>query len=354
MAGNFSAIESWAQKSESEIDALLSTLTDEQAYQAYYDWRLNARPSQLMPGTPGAADPRDDWMFWLLLGGRGIGKTRTGAETVREWAEDPQERILMVAPTSRDVEQTMIEGPSGLLSCYPTAERPKWNSNDGEIHFKSGAVGITRAAIEPERLRGPQFRKFWWDEPCASRHPQEVWDQIMFGFRMPSPALRGILTTTPKPIKTLKDIIANPRTVVTRGSSDENRANLSPEFIRTVIDPYRGTRLGRQEIDAELLEDVPGALWTRGVIEDNRIILSQVNWSRVCRIIVVIDPAVTSNPESDETGIGVMALTLDGHLLVLDDLSCRVSTAEWGNIAIRAYFTRHADRIVGEVNNGGD
>ena len=293
-------------------------------------------------------------MFWLLLAGRGFGKTRVGAETVREWAEDPEERILIVGPTSKDVRETMIEGPSGLLSCYPPTRRPKWNASDGEILFPSGAVGITRAAIEPERLRGPQFRKFWLDEWCACRYPQEVWDQIMFGFRMPSPALRGVITNTPKPIEPLKQLIKHPRCVVTRGSSDDNRANLSPEFYRSVIDKYRGTRLGRQEIEAEILEDVPGALWTRQLIDATRISLDQCRFDRLQRIVIAVDPAVTSNPDSDETGIVVAGLTNTWHVVIIDDLSLKGSPLEWAKVSIAAFLSRRADRIVGEVNNGGD
>lgn len=308
----------------------------------------------MLPGSPGAAISRDDWRFWLILAGRGFGKTRVGAETVREWAEDPTERILMVGPTSKDIHETMIEGPSGLLSCYPPSHRPIWHSSSGEVEFPSGAVGITRVALEPERLRGPQFRKFWFDELCACRYPQEAWDQIMFGFRLPDSSLRGLITNTPKPIKTLKDLMANPRTVVTRGSSYENRANLSQEYFSDIIVPYEGTRLGRQEINAELLDDVPGALWTQTNIDNHRIPLIEVRWDMLARVIVVIDPAVTSKPDSDETGIGIMALTRSGHILVLDDLSMKGTPGEWGNVAVRAYHQREADRIVAEVNNGGD
>ena len=342
----FSVIESLAFASESELDRELSNLTDEEAHSILYDWHLNARPNQLQP--------LGDWLFWILLAGRGFGKTRVGAETVREWAEDPEERILLVGPTAKDVHETMVEGPSGLLACYPPERRPVWNSSDGEIKFPSGAIGITRAAIEPERLRGPQFRKFWFDEWCACRYAQEAWDQIMFGFRMPSAALRGVITNTPKPIKPLIEILKHPRCVVTRGTSDDNKANLSPEFIRTVIDPYRGTRLGRQEINAEILEDVPGALWTRSIIEETRGKQSDVRLDGIVRIVVAVDPAVTSNADSDETGIIVAALTRNWHVLILDDLSCRESPLGWARVAINAYRFRRADRIVAEVNNGGD
>jgi phage terminase large subunit-like protein len=353
-ASKLSKIEYLASLSESERATLLADVDEQTAESIIYDWRWNGRPSQIIPGTPGAAIQLATWIFWLVLAGRGFGKTRTGAETCREWANDPKARILMIAPTAADVRDVMIEGPGGLLSCYPVHSRPVYFPTRHLIQFPSGAVGITRSADEPERLRGPQFTKFWADELCAWRFPQEAWDQIMFGFRVISPELRGIITTTPKPIKTLKAIVANPQTVTTRGSSYENRANLAEMYYRTVIAPYEGTRLGRQEINAEILEDVPGALWTRGLIEAGRLTLADVRWEAIVRIVIAIDPAVTSNPESDETGIGALGLTNTGHVVILADLSCRETPAGWGKIAVAAYHGRHADRIVAEVNNGGD
>ncbi|HET9304836.1 MAG TPA: terminase family protein [Candidatus Sulfotelmatobacter sp.] len=351
---NSSPIESLRSLKPHQIRKFLQSLTDTQAEAILWDWRCWARPNQLPPGSKGAASDQADWLFWLVLAGRGFGKTRTGAETVREWARNPEERILMVAPTAADVREVMIEGPSGLMACFPLNQRPLYNSSRHLVQFASGAVGITRSADEPERLRGPQFTKFWADELAAWRFVQEAWDQIMFGFRLKSQRLQGVITTTPKPIAVLKKIIANPQTVVTRGSSYENRAWLSESFFREVIAPYEGTRLGRQEINAELLEDVPGALWTRGVIDASRITMTEVRWDLIVRTVIAIDPAVTSNPDSDETGIVAAALTRSGHVLILDDLSCRESPAGWAKRAIAAYHTRKADRIVGEVNNGGD
>lgn len=332
----------------------LANIDEDTAESILYDWRWKGRPNQILPGTPGASSQRSDWIFWLVLAGRGFGKTNTGAEACKEWAQDRNARILMIAPTAADVRDVMIEGPSGLLSCYPAHSRPVYFPTRHLIQFPSGAVGITRSADEPERLRGPQFTKFWADELCAWSYPQEAWDQIMFGFRVVSPELRGIITTTPKPIKTLKAILANPQTVTTRGSSYENRANLADTYFREVIAPYEGTRLGRQEINAEILEDVPGALWTRSLIEAGRLTLSDVRWEAIIRIVVAVDPAVTSNPESDETGIIVAALTNTGHAVVLADLSCRDTPLGWGKVSVAAYHARHADRVVGEVNNGGD
>lgn len=329
-------------------------MSEEEIRRALTDWRLNARPNQIIPGTDGASDQRDNWIFWLVLAGRGFGKTKTGAETVREWAEDPEAKILIIGPTWGDVCDVMVEGESGIMSCYPHDRKPVFLPSKKRIIFPSGARGILRSADEPNRLRGPQFTKFWADELCAWQYPQAAWDQIMFGFRVVTAKLRGIITTTPKPIPTLRALIANDRTVVTRGSSYENRANISEEYFRNVIAPYEGTRLGRQEINAELLEDIPGALWTRGIIDATRLALADVRWEAITRIVVAIDPAVTSNPDSDETGIVLAALTRAMHVLILADLSMRGSPLEWAKTAIAAYKSRRADRIVGEVNNGGD
>ena len=353
--GKLSLIEWLACASDSERQEYLSSLTDADALSILYDWRSNARPNQLLPGTPGASSPRTDWLIWLLLAGRGFGKTRVGGETVREWANNPTERILMVAPTASDVRDVMIEGPSGLMSCYPPGQRPIYTPSRHLVQFPSGAIGITRSADEPERLRGPQFTKFWFDELAACRYPQEAWDQIMFGFRLPGRSLQGVVTTTPKPIPAVKSIIADADTVITRGSSDENRANLSRKFVEKVLDPYRGTRLGRQEIEAELLEDVPGALWTRALIDATRLkALSEIRWDLIRRTVIAIDPAVTHNEDSDLTGIVVALLTVSRHVIIFDDLSCKETPLGWATVAIAAFRARKADMIVGEVNNGGD
>lgn len=341
--------------SPSERAKWLSGLTDRQAHEIQYDWHWNARPNQLLPGTPRARETRTDWMFWLALAGRGWGKTRVGAESVREWARNPRERILMIAPTVADIRDVMIEGPSGLMACYPQGSRPTYLPTRRLVIFPSGAIGIMRSADEPERLRGPQFTKFWFDELAAAQYPQEAWDQIQFGFRLKTENLRGLITTTPKPLPIVKALAKNPLTVVTRGSSYENQSNLSGQYYRTVIAPYEGTRLGRQEIYAEILDDVPGALWTRALIDATRIHqMTDVRWDSIIRIVIAIDPAVTSNPESDETGILVMGITASGHIIVLADLSCRESPAGWARVAIAAFRSYRADRIVAEVNNGGD
>ncbi len=247
----------------------------------------------------------------------------------------------------------MVQGESGLLACFPGAQRPIYEPSKRLITFHTGAVGYLFSADEPERLRGPQCEAFWADEIAAWRFGQDAWDNLLFGFRLGNDP-RGVITTTPKPIKLLKDIIADPHTFVTRASSYENRANLAPAFFDSIIRKYEGTRLGRQELEAEMLEDIPGALWTQALIDKHKVKLAVIEWNKMARIVVAIDPAVTSNENSDDTGIVVAGLTDTAHVVVLDDLTCKETPLGWARVAIAAYKKYKADRIVGEVNNGGD
>ena len=342
---NCSLAESLASLSDAERTSILAELTKQQARDLLYNWRgFWARPNQVRP--PG------DWRYWLVQAGRGFGKTRTGAECVREWINEGHRRIALVGPTAYDARHTMVEGESGLLSIYPHDQRPHYNPSIREIRWSNGAMATLYSADEPDRLRGPQHDCGWCDEISSYRYP-EAWDNLLFGLRLGSDP-RIVITTTPKPVKLVKDIASDPHTIVTRASTYDNRANLPPAFFTSIIAKYEGTRIGRQELMGELLEDVPGALWTRGMIDAARITLSEVRWDLVTRVVVAIDPAVSSSATSDETGIVVVALTRSGHVLVLDDLSCRETPLGWARIAVAAYKSRGADRIVGEVNNGGD
>ncbi len=261
----------------------------------------------------------------------------------------------MVAPTAAEVRETMIEGPGGLMTDpsgnpLPDHLKPTYNPSRNLLVFPSGARAITRSADEPERLRGRQFTKFWADEICAWAYLQEAWDQMMFGFRLPTSGLKGVITTTPKPVKVLKKLVSNPKTVITRGSSYDNAENLAPDFYDE-IRQYEGTRLGRQEIYAEILEDVEGALWTRQLIEVGRVSAAPFP---MARIVVAIDPSVSAGPDSSECGIVVVGLDWNWKVYVLADLSFRGSPLEWAKVAIAAYHKWKADLIVGEINNGGD
>src|ERR1017187_498536 len=275
-----SRLELIASLPANERAELLRGLSDADAHAALYDWRgMLARPNQIQPVGK--------WVHWLLLAGRGFGKTKTGAETVREWAREKLPGpIHLVAPTNADIRKVMVEGSSGLLSCYPTGERPIYQPSLGHmITWPNGNIAYCFSAEEPERLRGPQCARMWLDEVCAWSRAQETWDMAMFGFRI-GDDLRNVITTTPKPIKLLKDIVANPATVVTRGSTYDNRTNLAPEFFAEIIRKYEGTRIGRQELNAEILEDLPGALWTREMIECARIHQSEVKWDMIVRVVV--------------------------------------------------------------------
>ena len=351
---NLSLAESMRLLSLERRETITRQMTPADRKRLHHEWRFWGRPKQLLPGTPRAEIQRHDWLFWVVDAGRGFGKTRTGAETIREWAEEPKQRILLIAPTASDVREVMLEGPSGLLNCYPPDRRPEYNPSRHLLRFPSGAIGFTRSADEPERLRGPQFTKFWADELCAWNFAPEAWEQIMFGLRLPSARIQGIVTTTPKPLKVFKEILAGANTVVTHGSSYENRANLSQLFFDNVIKPYEGTRIGRQEINAEMLDDTPGALWTRSNIDAYRIDFATIRWDLLQRIVVAIDPAVTSGENSDETGIVAVGRTVSGHAVVIEDGSCKESPAKWAEIGVGMLKRLRGDRIIGEVNNGGD
>lgn len=309
---------------------------------ARYDWRAIARPNQLPPDG--------DWTTWLLLAGRGFGKTRTGAEFVREEVEHERAgRIALVAPTAADARDVMVEGESGILAISPPWNRPKYEPSKRRVTWRNGAIATLYSADEPERLRGPQHDLAWPDELGAWRYA-EAWDMLMFGLRLGQHP-RAVVTTTPRPTRLVRELLASPTTVVTRGSTYDNRANLAPAFFDQIIRKYEGTRLGRQELYAEVLDDVPGALWTRSMIDAAN---TQHALPDLVRVVVAIDPAVTSGEDSDETGIIAAGLGADGLAYVLADRTCRMSPDGWARRAVTAFDEYRADRIIAEVNNGGD
>lgn len=284
-----------------------------------------------------------------MLAGRGFGKTRAGAEFVRTMVKEKKaRRIALVGPTALDARSVMVEGESGLLSIGPPYERPRYEPSLHRLTWNNGAVATLFSADEPNRLRGPQHDLAWCDELAAWRYPQ-AWDMLMFGLRLGHDP-RVVVTTTPRPIKLLRDLLADPKVVVTRGRTEENARNLAPAFLEQIVRRYQGTRLGRQELDGELLDDMPGALWTHGLIDAARVMQAP----DLARIVVAIDPAVSSHEGADETGIIVAGTDKDGHGYVLADASGRYAPAEWARAAIAAYAAHRADRIVAEVNNGGD
>ncbi|HWD58924.1 MAG TPA: terminase family protein, partial [Stellaceae bacterium] len=293
--------------------------------------------------------PPGDWRVWLLLAGRGFGKTRTGAELVRARIGACTARhVALVAPTAADVRDVMVEGESGLLAIAPADDRPEYEPSKRRLTWPNGAIATTYSADEPERLRGPQHDFAWCDELAAWRYPA-AWDMLMFGLRLGADP-RAVVTTTPRPTRLIKALLADPTVVVTRGTTYENWKHLAPAFLEQIVRRYEGTRLGRQELEAEILEDVPGALWNHAVIEAARV----ASAPELTRVVVAIDPAAGSSEHSDETGIVVAAKDAVGHGYVLADLSGRYAPTEWAKAAIAAYRAHDADRIVAEVNNGGD
>lgn len=308
-------------------------------------WRVRARPEQLAPVG--------DWLTWLILAGRGWGKTRTGAEWIQEQITlGACGRMALVAPTASDARDVMVEGESGLLAIAPNGMRPEYEPSKRRLTWPNGAIATCYSADEPERLRGPQHDGAWCDELGAWRYP-EAWDQLQLGLRL-GKRPRCVVTTTPKPVRLIRELLARQGkgVVVTRGRTADNADNLAPGFLDAIQRRYGGTRLGRQELDGEFLEDVPGALWKRKWIDDCRIEKAP----DLLRVVVAIDPAVTNNEGSDETGIvaaGYAGHGKDRRYFVLDDQSGRYGPLEWAQSALRVYHRHKADRIIAEVNNGG-
>jgi len=307
------------------------------------DWTVHARPEQLPPA--GA------WNIWLILSGRGWGKTRTGSEWVKSLIVSGQaRRVALVGATAADVRDVMIEGQSGLLSVCADWDRPNYEPSKRRITFKNGAVATAYSAEEADRLRGPQHDAAWCDELAAWSNVQATWDQLQFGLRLGKKP-RCCVTSTPRPIKLLKELIARPDVHVTKGKTADNSSNLAETFLTAIVSRYAGTRLGRQELDGDVLDDVPGALWSRDLLEACRIPRGTEPAMR--RIVVAIDPAVSVSETSDATGIVVCGLGVDGHGYVLEDLSGKYSPTQWSRRAIDAYKLHKADRIVAEANQGG-
>jgi phage terminase large subunit-like protein len=320
-------------------DAWLASLTPAEALALQSHWPFWARPEQLAPAG--------DWRTWLVKAGRGWGKTRVGAEWVRGRAEAVG-RIALVGPTAADVRDVMVEGESGIMSICPAGERPEYQPSRRRLVFPSGALAFCYSADEPERLRGPQHGAAWCDEIGAWRYP-EAWDQLRMGLRLGNDP-RAVVTTTPRPTDLLRRIAKDPGTVTTRGTTFDNRANLATDFLSAIVARYEGTRLGRQELMGEDLDDNPAALWQRNDLDRFRV----MGVPELVRVVVGVDPAVTASEEADETGIVVVGLGADGHGYVLDDRSLRGTPDGWGREAMAAYHRHRANGIVVEVNQGGD
>jgi phage terminase large subunit-like protein len=323
-------------------DQFLGNLSDEDATRLQALWPLWARSEQLPPaGT---------WRFWLFRGGRGAGKTRAGAEWVRDRIErDGCRRVALVAPTMMSGRQVMIEGESGLLAICPSTFRPIYEPSRNQLRWPNGAVATLFSADVPERLRGYQHEAFWADELCAWRSATYAWDMLLLGLRLGTNP-RGIITTTPKSIALYKKLLADPTVVTTTSSTYRNAANLAPEFLDAIIARYEGTRLGRQELNAEVVDDAEGALWRRAWLERDRA----TEAPHLTRIVVAIDPAMTSGEGAAETGIVVAGCDHREHVFVLEDGSVHGSPDHWARRAIDAYHRYRADMLVVEANQGGE
>jgi len=322
---------------------------ERQTINLYTEWLNTARPKQLQP--------LEEHYIWLILAGRGWGKTRTGAQDIALYAlRNPNSLCAVVAPTHGDLRRVCFGGNSGLLSIIPeecylqSSDAKGYSSSVAEIRLDNGSKIMGYAAIEPDRLRGSQFHRAWADELAAWRY-SESFDQLMFGLRLGDNP-QCVVTTTPKPSKIIKDLVAREDVVVTTGNTFENEDNLADTALAMLKERYEGTSLGRQELYAEIIEDFEGALWSNKMIEEGR--LNENEERDLKQIIVAIDPAVTANENSDETGIIVAGKDYNDRFYVLEDVSGVYTPDQWGRKAIDCYYEWQADRIVAEVNNGGD
>ena len=302
--------------------------------------------------------PEGDWTTWVFLGGRGAGKTRAGAEWVRgmalglpPFAARPHGRIALVGETYLDVREVMVEGISGLLAVHPDHERPDFQVSRRRVVWPNGAVAQLFSSEDPEGLRGPQFDAAWCDELAKWRRIGETWDMLQFGLRL-GEAPRQCVTTTPRAVPLLRRLLDDPHTVTTHARTHDNAANLSPAFLDTVVKRYAGTRLGRQELDGELIADRTDALWKRDQLDLQRWPGSLPDLRRV---VVAVDPPATSGETADACGIVSAGIDGAGRLFVLDDKSIAGATpAAWADRAIGVFRRRNADTIVAEVNQGGE
>ncbi len=306
--------------------------------------------------------PKGDWRTWVIMGGRGAGKTRAGAEWVRSEVEGSRpldmgrsRRVALVGETIDQAREVMVFGESGILACSPPDRRPEWQAGRKRLIWPNGAVAQLFSASDPESLRGPQFDAAWVDELAKWKKADAAWDMLQFGLRLGDKP-RMCVTTTPKNVPLLKSILANSTTVTTHAPTEANRAYLASSFLDEVRARYAGTRLGQQELDGVLLEDCEGAMWTSAQLDQVRV----KEAGELDRIVVAIDPPVTGHKGSDECGIVVVGANTQGppadwHAVVLKDASVTAaSPSEWANVAIAMMDEYGADRLVAEVNQGGD
>ena len=343
-----------ASATQDTVDEFLNGLGDEALLALPWLFEFWALPHQL--------PPEGAWKTWVIMGGRGAGKTRAGAEWVRSQVEgarpsDPgrASRLALVGETVDQVREVMVFGESGILACSPPDRRPVWEATRKRLVWPNGAVAMVYSAHEPESLRGPQFDAAWVDELAKWKRAEDTWDQLQFALRLGANP-QQVVTTTPKNVAVLKAILNNPSSVVTHAPTDANRAYLAASFLEEVKARYGGTRLGLQELEGALLEDAEGALWTSAMIERSRV----EALPRLSRVVVAVDPPVTGHGGSDECGIVVVGAVTEGPVqdwraFVLEDASVQgASPDQWARAAIAAMERHGAERLVAEVNQGGD
>jgi len=330
--------------SPAERAKLLSGFNQKQCAEVYYDWSLWARDDQRPP--PG------DWIYWLILAGRGAGKTRAGAEAVREWTKDFA-IVNLIGPTHDDVRDVMVLGESGVMAVCPPGERPRYARAAGQLTWPNGATSLLFSAEEPDRLRGKQHEKLWLDELAAWKRPADAFEQALLGLRLGAKP-QAVVTTTPRPTKLIKQLIVDPLTIVSRGSTFDNIHHLARAFVDRITQRYAGRTIGRQELFAEIVEETPGALWTRALIERQRLAPGAAPASYV-EIVIGVDPPAKSGAKADECGIVVAARATGGAIHVLADLSSQGDTpGRWAARVVAAFRRFAANRVVAEINNGGE
>lgn len=339
-----------------DVTSVLAKLDPKKAEELMHTWHFWARPQQIAPVG--------EWNTWFVNAGRGFGKTRAGVEWVRENLKKGVKRVAVIAATNSDIERTIVKGESGFLNCCWAGDKthkgvllgaPEWSPTKRTLTWANGAQVQAFSAEEPERLRGPQFEIAWADELAAWNRDRDTWDMLQFCLRLGKHP-QVCVTTTPKPTKLVRDILKNPKTVVTYGSTFDNSANLASTYIEAVKTQYEGTRLGRQELYAEVLDEASGALWNRQLLQtcevevDNPVEFAQT----LARVVVAVDPAVSANAESDMTGVVVAGQDVNGVCYILQDATDRFTPEGWAARAIELYHEYGADRIVAERNQGGE
>jgi len=343
-----SELEDLSKLEPDDLAAVLAGLPTEMAETFNADFALFAHDHQK---PPAAAANGKLWRTWLILGGRGAGKTRAGAEWVRGIARaDATARIALVGETEHDVRSVMIEGASGLMAVHPRSERMKWYPTRRRIEWSNGAVAETFSAENYDSLRGPQFTAAWCDELAKWRQAEATFDMLQFGLRL-GERPRQVITTTPRPIALLKKIMADPATALTRAGTVANAFNLSAAFVEQVFAQYKGTRLGRQELDGEIVEERADALWTRAGLESCRVAAAP----ELTRIVVAIDPPASSKRGADACGIVAAGRGGDGTIYVIEDASIAGATPQgWASRAITLWRKYEADALIAEINQGGE